>query len=267
LENLATILAKLWQDYSTLNPQAGKIHTLLTGRGEIFDNDHIAFRTLAHPGIDISSMGAPFLALGYRLVGKYDFPEKKLDAVHFEHTVPGIPKIFISQLRIQELSQGARSILLGLINQIPPSFLATSDWYMRGRPWDLDFITYEALERESDYAAWLAAFGFRPNHFTVLTNHLKTFSDLPALNQFLQAHGFELNSSGGEIKGNRDVYLEQSSTLANQVEVQFREGRHIIPGCYYEFARRYPLADGKLFQGFIAASANRIFESTDRKAR
>jgi hypothetical protein len=41
------------------------------------------------------------------------------------------------------------------------------------------------------------------------------------------------------------------------------EGRHAIPSAYYEFARRYPDKDGKLYSGFIAKSADKIFESTD----
>lgn len=38
-----------------------------------------------------------------------------------------------------------------------------------------------------------------------------------------------------------------------------------IPGCYYEFARRFPIWKDKtyLFQGFIPQSANKIFESTN----
>ncbi|MEJ2595547.1 MAG: DUF1338 domain-containing protein, partial [bacterium] len=36
-----------------------------------------------------------------------------------------------------------------------------------------------------------------------------------------------------------------------------------IPSCYYEFARRYPDASGKLYGGFIAKSADKIFEITD----
>jgi hypothetical protein len=264
---LPELLAKLWNDYSALNPQAKRIHDLLEGRGETILNDHIAFRTLAHPTINIVAMSQTFLALGYRTTGKTTFPEKKLDAVHFEHPDPAFPKIFISELRIHDLSQGARSMCLSLINQIPQAFLKRWDWCVAGRPWELDFITYEALERESDYAAWLAAFGFRPNHFTVFSNALKTFPDLPSLNGFLKTEGFVLNSSGGEIKGSPADFLEQSSTLANQVSTPFRDGNQNIPGCYYEFARRYRLPDGSLFQGFIAASANKIFESTDRKTR
>ncbi len=264
---LQDLLARLWSDYHTLNPQAQRIHALLEDRGETIRNDHIAFRTLAYPGIDIQAMAVPFEAFGYRAVGSYSFPEKKLVAAHYEHTDPSQPKIFISELRMEDLSQGIRSMLLGLINQIPPAFLAKQDWCVGGRPWEVDFTTYEALERESDYAAWLSAFGFRPNHFTVFANSLQTFSDLHSLNGFLKAQGFVLNDLGGEIKGTKALYLEQSSTFANQVETNFRDGKHVIPGCYYEFARRYPLPDGKLFQRFNASSANKIFESTDRKTR
>lgn len=266
MEKLTELLDALWTDYSAVNPQAGKIHALLEARGETLVNDHVAFRTFAHPGLDIAAMAKPFLAFGYKAAGRYEFPEKKLDATHFEHPDASLPKIFISELRLNEISAGARSTLLGLINKVTPTLLARPDWIVSGRPWEIDYAAYEALERESEYAAWMSAFGFRANHFTVLANALRTFPTLTALNDFLQAKGFRLLTQGGLIKGSPAEYLEQSSTLANQAMVEFRDGPHMVPGCYYEFARRYPLPDGKLFQGFNAKSANKIFESTDRKA-
>ena len=113
----------------------------------------------------------------------------------------------------------------------------------------------------------MSAFGFRANHFTVFANALRTFPDLASLNGFLKGHGFRLNESGGEIKGGPDIHLEQSSTMAGMAGVAFREGPRTVPGCYYEFARRYPLPGGELFQGFNDKSADKIFESTDRKTR
>lgn len=265
--SLAALLERLWQDYSSLNPQARRIHALLMARGEAVVNDHVAFRTFAHPGLDIAAMAKPFLAAGYRAAGQYEFPEKKLTAIHYEHRDPAQPKIFLSQLHMDRLSQGARSMLLGLINQIPADFTSAPDWICRGRPWSLDFSTYEALERESEYAAWMSAFGFRVNHFTVFANALHTFPALTALNGFLLGQGFRLNAAGGEIKGSPGEYLEQSSTLASEAEVAFRDGVRKVPGCYYEFARRYALPGGALFQGFNAKSADKIFQSTDRSAR
>jgi hypothetical protein len=72
-----------------------------------------------------------------------------------------------------------------------------------------------------------------------------------------------MNSSGGEIKGSKEQFLKQSSTLAEIVPVEFIEGVREVPACYYEFAERFRNDDGKLFSGFIAGSADKIFESTD----
>lgn len=267
MDDLARLFDRLWRDYSALNPQAGRIHALLEARGEDIRNDHVAFRTFAHPGIDVAAMAAPFARHGYVPAGEYAFTEKKLTAVHYQHPDPSLPKVFMSQLHMDKLSAGARSMLLGLINQIPPDFTAKEDWVAGGRPWQVDFTTYEALERESEYAAWMSAFGFRANHFTVFANSLRTFPGLSELNAFLKSQGFRLNAGGGEIKGSPDIHLEQSSTLANEAEVDFAGARRKVPACYYEFARRYPMPDGKLFQGFNDKSADKIFESTDRKAR
>ena len=118
--------------------------------------------------------------------------------------------------------------------------------------------------KESDYAGWVAAFGYRPNHFTVFINALKSFSDITELNTFLKGQGVQLNASGGEIKGTPQVFLEQSSTLANNIEVEFTDGKLTVPACYYEFAKRYALPTGELYQGFVAASADKIFESTSK---
>ena len=94
-------------------------------------------------------------------------------------------------------------------------------------------------------------------------DYLKKFEGVAEVNTFLKENGYQLNSSGGEIKGTPEQLLEQSSILADHVEVQFSEGLETIPGCYYEFARRYPDANGNLFSGFIAGSADKIFESTN----
>ena len=133
-----------------------------------------------------------------------------------------------------------------------------------GRRWSLDAATYEALYQESEYAGWMAAFGFCANHFTVFVNALKTVPNIEELADLLIRQGFTMNEAGGLIKGSTDVYLKQCSTMAARIEVPFTDGPTTIPSCYYEFAERYPLADGQLYQGFVAASADKIFESTHR---
>ena len=127
----------------------------------------------------------------------------------------------------------------------------------------MDTQTYEKLLEVSEYAAWMAAFGFRPNHFTVNVNALKTFKGLEEVNQFLKGQGILLNTSGGEVKGTKEDLLKQSSTMANQITVDFSDKAMVVPSCYYEFAQRFRGQDGQLYQGFVATSADKIFESTD----
>jgi hypothetical protein len=97
----------------------------------------------------------------------------------------------------------------------------------------------------------------------VSVNSLKKFNTIEKVNQFIQDNGFRINDSGGSIKGTPSELLEQSSTRSEMIQMHFIEGIREIPGCYYEFARRYPDHDGKLYSGFIAKSADKIFESTD----
>ncbi len=126
----------------------------------------------------------------------------------------------------------------------------------------LSYEVYRKLLEESEYAAWFYVFGFRANHFTVSVNSLNLYNSLEKVNQLLKERGFILNTSGGEIKGTRNDYLRQSSTMADLIGIKFEEGLY-IPCCYYEFAERYPLPNGKIFSGFVAGSADKIFESTD----
>ena len=128
---------------------------------------------------------------------------------------------------------------------------------------NLSVAEYITLLQESEYAAWTAAFGYRANHFTVSINHLNTFFDIQSLNDFISSNGFAMNESGGIIKGTPEQLLEQSSTMAPMVNLEFSDVNHLVPSCFYEFAKRYPTESGQLYQGFIAASADKIFESTN----
>ena len=143
-----------------------------------------------------------------------------------------------------------------------PSIADSDNFPYVGTPWKVNFETYQKLYKESEYAAWLSAFGYCANHFTVDINRLKNFNSVKQVNDYLKLEDYILNASGGEIKGSPDVLLEQSSTMASKVQWHFEDGIHEIPSCFYEFAYRYPTQTGKLYQGFVAASADKIFEST-----
>jgi hypothetical protein len=262
VKTLPNLLEKMWKDYVDINPLAQRIYNLLVQEGEEVINDHIALRTFNLPRVNIDVLARPFLDSGYVYKGDYHFKEKKLYAKHYEHPNDKLPKIFISQLELESFSSDFQHTIKSLIQQIPAGSENSFDFVSTGRPWSVSTEIYQKLLKESDYAAWVAAFGYRPNHFTVFINALKKFSDIVTLNSFLKDQGFKLNTSGGEIKGSKEVCLEQSSTLANNIEVDFQDTKLTIPACYYEFAKRHPLPDGKLYQGFVAASADKIFEST-----
>jgi hypothetical protein len=262
---LAELFARLWTDYVAITPAAARIHQLLASRGERVVNDHIALRTFDRDAVAIEVIDRAFVEGGYQPADSYEFPDKKLVAYHYEHREPGWPKVFISALLVDQCSAELGRTVDELLGQLPAG--ATSEpWFVSsGRRWPLDRATYQRLLAESEYAAWVAAFGFRANHFTVDVNALESFAGLEELDDFLIAEGFRLNAAGGLIKGSPAELLEQSSTMADEIEIGFTDGTAAIPSCYYEFARRYPTADGTLFQGFIARSADRLFESTSRR--
>lgn len=265
MSELDALLARLWCEYREMNPQVDRIHTLLANRGETIVNDHIAFRTFNHPSIGLDVLAQPFLKLGYLPCENYHFQDKKLNARHYEHPLETVPRIFISELQLERCSLELQRIVSGLVNQIQPAQVTRNDLPALGRLWQLTSHDFQTLADESEYAGWVAAFGFRANHFTVLVNALTTFNSLESLNTFLKNNGFTLNTSGGEIKGSPQTLLEQSSTLADIVPVAFSDATIDVPGCYYEFARRYAQPDGSMFSGFVTRSADRIFESTHRR--
>ena len=261
-----TIFTKLWQQYTSQNPRALSIYQGFLDQGENIVNDHIAIRTVSDNRVNIDVLSKPFFELGYEAKGNYNFENKKLTAKHFELADPIAPKVFISQLRLDDFSEKLQTILHECISKIPEHILLAEDLVCSGNHWQpLSYAVYQNLLEESEYAAWFYAFGFCANHFTVNINQLKNYSDVTDVNQYLKNTGFELNSSGGEVKGTPADLLEQSSTMAEPIDLDFVEGTQTIPSCYYEFAKRYPDANGNLFQGFVAGSADKIFESTDRK--
>lgn len=263
--SLSEYYEKAWLEYIETTPSAAKISQLLEQNGEKVLNDHIALRTFNHPKCDVSILSQFFQDLGYIKKDNYQFPEKKLFAIHLEHgDNPELPKIFISQLLLEEFSEAFRQLIQDkVMNQIPEGW-SPSDFYFEPMPWKVSFSDYQALAKESEYGAWIAAMGFRPNHFTISLNHCKKLNTVQKMNTWLKEQGFPLNSSGGEVKGSPAVFLEQSSIMADRQGWSFTDGMREIPTCYYEFALRYPLPDHKgLYQGFVATSADKIFESTD----
>ena len=264
--NYQDIFERLWQDYITQNPASKKVYDLLVREGETIVNDHIAFRTFNHPLIGIDTLAKVFIKNGYKYVRDYHFPIKKLYAKHFEHkSDPAAPRVFISELLADKFSDHMKQVINEWVARIPLELLNSNDLIYAGNvSGPPSYKTYEKLRIESEYAAWLYVNGFCANHFTVSVNALKEYDTIEKVNTFLKSNGFLLNESNGmDIQGTPADLLEQSSIKAGIIRVPFIEGDFDIPGCYYEFALRYPEANGKVYSGFVAKSADKIFESTN----
>jgi hypothetical protein len=259
------IFERLWNDYSSQNPSVMKINELFKSQGESIYNDHIAFRTFNHPSLNIEKMAKPFLNAGYKPKGEYIFESKHLFARHYERDDDeNTPRVFISELIVEDFSEFLQETILKSIELVDITRITEENILFAGNIFGTpSYNIYNRLAEESEYAAWLYVHGFRANHFTININALKKYNSIKKVNHLLKENGFKLNTSGGEIKGTPDELLQQSSTLADKVEIDFQEGKFNVPACYYEFAQRYPDKNGKLYSGFIAKSADKIFESTD----
>lgn len=256
----------LWQQYTQVTPQAQRIQTLFEQQGESVLNDHVAFRTFNQSPISLEVLEGQLIALGYIAYGAFRFETKHLRARCYKHQSDDkAPKVFLSELLVEELPQDCQDIIQNLIAQIPADVVKTPAIFWAGLLWEkLSEQDYLTLTEHSEYAAWLSTMGLQANHFTVSINHLKNFTSIQQVNQLLLDEGYVLNQVGGLIKGSPESCLEQSSTLADKIHYVFGDGQsREIPSCFYEFARRHPQADGSLFDSFIEGNADKIFDSTN----
>lgn len=257
---------QLWKDYTQITPQAQVIHDLFKESDGTVINDHVAFRTFAGTPICLDNLEPIILSLGYERQDSYRFVSKSLRAHSFIHPDPEQPKIFCSELLVEELSDDVQAIIQRYTAQIQAETLAPSVFWS-GRHWEMpSWEDYQAVMAESEYGAWLLAIGVRVNHFTVSVNALTSVDSIEAVLTRVKAAGYAVNSVGGEVKGSPQALLEQGSTMADQEVFTFAGGNEQrIPTCFYEFAKRYADAEGVVYQGFVEANADKIFESTNAR--
>lgn len=283
------VLSGLMQRYQDRVPDvaaiiAAMITENLIGVPEDIENDHIAFRTIGVPELGIQSLEKIFLHYGYTRKDAYHFKEKKLDAFWYAPPQPDYPRIFISELRVQDLSPQAQQIITDYTNEVlvdPVSNLDLNDGpavaaFLHSSLWRTPTLQdYQALAAESEYAAWVIYNRYYLNHFTISVQNLPAgYNTIAEFNNFLEKEGFTLNNAGGKIKVSPDGLLLQSSTVAKMIPATFAGNEvHKIAGSYVEFAERKVLPQFAHLpadmitrehrrEGFEAGNADRIFEST-----
>jgi hypothetical protein len=286
---ITEILESLFLVYSKRVPDVNKITTAMIKKGLVNNqseivNDHIAFRTMGVKNLGINSFEKIFLKHGYKKMDFYHFNAKKLDAFWYAPPSNDLPRIFISELKVDNLSIKAQEIIKSYTNTVTNDPVDKIDLnnslqvseYLQTPLWRLPTKNdYESLLFESEYAAWVIYNRYYLNHYTISVHDLPgEYSDLNQFNEFVKSLGIKLNKSGGEIKVSKDKLLRQSSSVANQIEAKFSEGeKKLIAGSYVEFAERNILPEFSKInnlkierkhrrEGFETGNADKIFEST-----
>ncbi len=286
---LDTFLNMLFDRYQAKVPAVKRITDAMVAQGIVRDqheivNDHIAFRTLGVPNLGIASFEKIFLHHGYIKRDNYYFEGKKLNAYWYAPPAERYPRIFMSELMVDELSPEVQSIIHRYTDHIttdPVDQLDLNDGEAIGEffhrsLWQLptrsDYLT---LLNESEYAAWVIYNRYYLNHYTISVHALKDgYDTIQSFDDFVEALGIKLNDAGGKIKISADGLLKQSSTVAEMQDATFAEGDTMsIAGSYVEFAERLPLPQfsdvpaneltaAQRREGFETTNADKIFEST-----
>jgi hypothetical protein len=269
--------------------QAMQDEELIESANDI-ENDHVAFRTIGVPQLGIASLEKIFLHYGYKREDAYNFEAKKLNAFWYSPPENHFPRIFISELRVQELSEATQRIIKNYTNSVakdPVDDLDKNnaqevDKFLHSSLWELPtWKDYSALLQESEYAAWTIYNRYYLNHFTISVHNLPAgYNTMESFVTFLEKNGIKLNDAGSKIKKSPDGLLLQSSTVAQVLESDFRSlngslEKHPIAGSYVEFAERKVLPEFSHLpaaeirrehrrDGFEASNADKIFESTFR---
>ena len=292
-DNLNIVLAGLMRRYSERVPDVSRVIDCMIQDGLIasaqaIENDHIAFRTMGVPQLGIKSFEKIFLHYGYQRRDPYFFAAKKLDAFWYSPPEEHFPRIFVSELRVGDLSTEAQKIICSYTDEVaadPVDALNLDDGlavdqFLHSPLWRTPTLTdYLRLAEESEYAAWVIYNRYYLNHFTISVHNLPSnYNSIDEFNRYLDSRGFKLNNAGGKAKKSPDGLLNQGSTVAGMVTAHFSDGKggtieHRISGSYVEFAERLVLPQFAHLKpeeirrhhrrdGFEAQNADKIFEST-----
>jgi hypothetical protein len=243
----------------------------------------------------IASISRMFEALGYRAAGSYHFDDKQLSAIHFQHANQQFPKLFISELKTWELPAAARGIIEKALRSHRPAIdsgtlaaLANLDKdaapakellprivaQFHDLPWLLPAKEdVAALNKASQYAAWVLVHGYNVNHFTSLINShgVPGLDDIEKTIAALQKAGVPMKA---EIEGERGSKLRQTATEAATIDVAVHDQGQpaTMPWtyAYFELAQRDLIADPASgmkvrFEGFLGPQATNLFEMTKVK--
>jgi septum formation inhibitor MinC len=290
-EFITQLFSSLWQEYSNRVSYAHTYQQMITEVGGTVANDHIAFRSLrlsvdspqGKINLGIEYLDRLFTNLGYIAVNEYTFTQTHLYARHYQHSQRkelDLPKLFISELIVDELPDSIAQLIQQTVNN-SPQFVKKEELTFNqiqlikkifSRPWQPPKLSViKQVNEITQYGAWVLLHGYAVNHFTGYVNRQNTtkYPDIDSTARGLANLGIPMKA---EIEGNITCGLRQTATQAvkelvtviddeSNLEIQ-------IPWtyAYYEIAQRYPVeitpGNYQLFDGFFTQNAQQLFEMT-----
>ncbi|MBN2636494.1 MAG: DUF1338 domain-containing protein [Prolixibacteraceae bacterium] len=299
-EIVIDLFNRLWKNYTKRVSFAKLYSNLAVEKGGQVVIDHVAFRTFnTHTGEQPEGIRAFrhfLLCLGYRIAARYNFEKKKLSAVYFEHEDDTLPKIFVSQLEVEQLPEWAQIIIhntvrdtkyllsdhsiellniLKLKEELPTEaaeYLVKDLVNYFERPWNIpDKNDVLKLNDVSQYAAWVLLHGNSVNHFAALVNrqNVNKWPDIKSTCNALAKAGIPMKDT---IEGEEGSLLRQSSTLAVKEDVNVKgetETEQIKwTYGYFEIVERGYLNQDegkKIFNGFLVDQEVKFFGITQTR--
>ncbi len=286
-EVLQCVFQGLMMRYTENVPDVKRVTNALIAEGVItnqsdIENDHVAFRTMGVAYLGITSLEKIFLHLGYEKRDYFSFEGKKLNAYWYSPPEDRFPRIFISELRVEDLPEKAQTVIRSYTDEVQSDPVdgidlndcSQIDEFLHSPLWRTPTKSdYEYLLSVSEYAAWVIYNRYYLNHYTIsVHNFPEGYNTIEEFNPFLERHEIVLNTAGGKAKISGDGLLIQSSTVAAQIEGRFaNEEKMMISGSYVEFAERKikpEFSDQTEVKrehrrdGFETGNADKIFEST-----
>jgi hypothetical protein len=251
--------------------------------------DHGALRTVKAPAGALPEGEAAMVRLleplGYRCAEVYPLDRIALTGRSYAHQdfPEDIPQFFLSEFHPERFSAGFQAAvartLAGSQDPLPPRAAALlAELQGEGAlPWDLaqrllpDLVAcfdrqhpapqradYQIMLAESEEMAWIATEGNAFNHVT------DRVADVAALAREQKALGRPMKDT---VECSASGRVLQTAFRAAPVERTFRTAAgHLevttVPGSFFEFITRKPMADGRLDLRFDTGNAQAIFKMT-----
>ncbi|MGD1874135.1 MAG: DUF1338 domain-containing protein [Mastigocoleus sp.] len=294
----------LWQQYRNRVSYARLYEQMITAAGGKVANDHIALRSLRlHTQVppdnqtqtqnnpQVINFGIEYLEkitqlLGYQIGGEYTFPQKHLYARHYYHPQQkeyNLPKLFISELIVDELPQDIRNAIAQTITRgnlhtiinrsisIPEDIIQLS--HIFHRPWNPPkYSIVKQVNQVTQYGAWVLMHGYAVNHFTGYVNQQNT-SQYPDIDTTAKALAQLDIPMKEKIEGCVEVGLRQTATRAVTEMITVLDDIKTLQEikipwtyAYYEIAQRYLIeqsGEKVLFEKFLGENATELFEMTN----